>query len=457
MIGDRLVQHAKKSLWLVDVRTLTRPQRALVTALRLVYVIVRDLAEGQLTLRAMGLVYTTLLSLIPLLAVSFSVLKVFGVHNQIEPFLYNFLEPLGPKGDEIAKNIIVFVDNVKVGVLGSIGIVLLLYTGISLIRKIESAFNFVWKTKGRKSFARTFSDYLSVILIGPLLIFTAMGLTAFIMSIAVVQALVSIEVFGTAVYLLGRLLPYVLVGAAFTFIYLFVPNTKVRLSSALLGGIVAGVLWETVGWAFASFIVTSTRYEAIYSGFAILIMFMIWLYVSWLILLVGAQVAFYHQHRQFLTATKVSRQLSNRFREWLGLAAMFLIAENYYYDREYFTAAALAKRLSIDDATAQDMLDLLRDKGLIVETRDDPPAYLPERDIETIAIQQIHQAVRTADGAFSWAGPAPTRLQPVDRMLDRIDRSAARALKQETLKSLIRSRDEQPPRAGKRPAGRRKP
>ena len=291
----------------------------LIRVLRVFYVVIRDLLEGQLTLRAMSLVYTTLLAMVPLLAVTFSVLKGFGVHNQIEPLLLNFLRPMGERGVEVTSRIIGFVDSVKAGILGSIGFALLIYTVISLIQKIERACNDTWHVNRSRPLSQKFSDYLSVILIGPVLVFSALGITASVMSTAVVQKMVAIKVFGSLMELATKLVPYLLVIAAFTFVYIFVPNTRVRFRSALTGGLVAGVLWETSGWAFASFVVKSAKYTAIYSGFAILIMFMIWLYLSWLIVLVGASVAYYHQHPESVTSYRRELRLSNRMQEKLAL------------------------------------------------------------------------------------------------------------------------------------------
>ncbi|MFA9614334.1 MAG: YihY/virulence factor BrkB family protein, partial [Deltaproteobacteria bacterium] len=288
---NRVETVLRKNVWEVELSSLPWWKARLTRVLRVFYVVIRDLLEGQLTLRAMSLVYTTLLAMVPLLAVSFSVLKGFGVHNQIEPLLLNFLRPMGERGVEMSSRIIGFVDSVRAGVLGSVGFALLIYTVISLIQKIERACNDTWHVSRSRPLSQKFSDYLSVILIGPVLVFTALGITASVMSTAVVQKMVAIKVFGSLMELATTLVPYLLVIAAFTFVYIFIPNTRVRFRSALTGGLVAGVLWETSGWAFASFVVKSSNYTAIYSGFAILIMFMIWLYLSWLIVLVGASVA----------------------------------------------------------------------------------------------------------------------------------------------------------------------
>jgi len=237
-------------LWEKDLSTLPRWQAGGIHLLRIFQAVILDLKSGHLTLRAMSLVYTTLLSLVPLLAVSFSVLKGFGVRNQLETALNNMLAPLGAQSAEITQYIIGFVNNVKVGVLGALGLGLLLYTVISLVQKIESAFNFTWRISTSRNLAQRFSDYLSVILVGPVLVFTAMGITGTISNSDILTSLTSIAPLGFLISIASKLLPYILVIAAFTFIYILVPNTRVRFKSALVGGLIAGILWETTGWLF---------------------------------------------------------------------------------------------------------------------------------------------------------------------------------------------------------------
>ena len=154
---------------------------------RTVLVLVRDLAFGQLTLRAMSLVYPTLLSIVALLALSFSLLKVFGVYSQIEPLLLNLLEPLGDKGVEVASRIAEFIENMNVGVLGALGLTLLLYTAISLMQKIEESLNFIWHIPHPRRLGERFSRYLSVLMVGPILVFSALGVTATVMNIDTVR------------------------------------------------------------------------------------------------------------------------------------------------------------------------------------------------------------------------------------------------------------------------------
>lgn len=434
---ERLYTFFVHDLWAIELTARGGLRAALLDILRVSTVVVRDVLSGELTLRAAGLVYTTLLSLVPLLAVSFSVLKAFGVHNALEPFLLNLLVPLGPTAAELAGRIVEFVNNMKVGVLGFVGLGLLIYTVIALIQKIEEAFNAIWRVRSPRSILQRFSDYLSVILVGPVLVVSALGLTASLMSTTLMQKLTAIGPVGDLVAAAGKLVPYVLVCAAFAFLYIFVPNTKVRLGPAAIGAVTGGVLWETVGWGFTSFIVASTRYGAIYSGFAVLILFMIWLYVSWLILLVGAEVAFYRQHPQFLKGVEEGGIPDTRMIEQTALAVMFLIARHYYLDRPPWTVDSLAARLGIFPEQAEKTVDSLKRARLIAETSDDPPVFLPSRDIGTIALRDIYAAVRGKSRAKGRQAIAP--IGEVEGVVALVDEAIGRSLNGTTLGDLVRS------------------
>jgi membrane protein len=437
----KLFDFITRDLWEVDIDSLNRFKSFVVKTLRLSSIALREFTEGAFTLRAMSLVYTTLLSIVPVLAISFSVLKAFGVHNDVvEPFLLKFLAPMGAKGEEITSTIIGFVENMKVGVLGSIGLGMLIYTVISVIQKVEKSFNSIWRIKKPRSLSRRFSDYISVIIVGPILIFSAIGLTASFMSNTVVQKIISIEPFGSLFYYFAEKTPYLFVCAAFTFLYIFMPNTKVRFKSALVGGVLAGILWETAGWAFASFVVTSTKYAAVYSGFAILIMFMIWLYVSWLILLVGAQITFYHQYPHFLTAKKEIFRLSNRLRERLARLAvlvMYFIGYNYYHNEKYWTLDALVDRLELPVDPVDDVLTLLEQNSLIIETADDPPAYIPARDIETISLKELLNAVRVAEKEALLVEDRLVSIPEVDGVIGTLENAFDDTLGKRTLKDIV--------------------
>lgn len=433
------------AVWQADLMQLPRWHAAAVRGLRIGWAVLRDFAEGQISLRAMSLVYTTLLSLVPLLAISFSVLKGFGVHNQVEPFLLNFLAPLGEKGIEIGGRIIGFVENIKAGVLGSIGLGLLVYTVISLMQKIERAFNFIWHVSHQRPFAQRFSGYLSVIVIGPVLVFSSLGITASLTSTSVVVALTSIEPFGSLIRFAGTVLPYVLVVGAFTFIYLFMPNTRVRVSAALVGAAVAGLLWNTAGWAFTSFVASSTQYTAIYSAFAALIIFMIWLYMSWLILLIGADIAFYYQHPEYLMPQRGELRLSSRYRERLVLAAAAAIAADFYRGRGAPGTDDIAVRLHIPATAVESVLAPLAKSGLLTRSGDDPPGWLPARPPETVSVKTLLDLVRAeGESTATGIGQSPANAA-IDDAMARLDAAIGNAFEGWTLKQLAQSGTEPDP------------
>lgn len=410
---------------------------------RIAVMITRDLVQGDLTLRAMSLVYTTLLSLVPLLAFSFSILKAFGVHNRIEPLVYGFLEPLGPSGREIGDTLMKFVDNVKAGVLGSIGLALLVYTIISLVQKVEAGFNRIWHVKTPRTVTQRFSDYLSVILVGPLLVVSAFGITATIANHSVVQHLVSMAPFGKLVVLTAKLVPYLLVVTAFTFINIFVPNCRVRFRSALVGGILGGVSWEWAGWAFARLTATSTQYTAIYSGFAILIFFMLWIYLSWVILLVGTDIAFYHQNPQYIRRRRVSGPVLTRTREQLALLLMYLIGHNYLKNGKPRSLEELAHRTHAPVDTVADVIQQLEQANIVLHSDSPRSGYVLARDADAIRAVDIIAAIRSTTVK---SGYQPHELAPVPavtRVMNALEESIQRELGQQTLRQLIESSDEE--------------
>ncbi|HJX17885.1 MAG TPA: YihY/virulence factor BrkB family protein [Acidiferrobacterales bacterium] len=432
----QVTRRSNDFLWGRDLGAASALRRRLVHALRMVYAVGRDLAEGQLTLRAMSLVYTTLLSLVPLLALSFSVLKAFGVHNQVRPTLLALLAPMGEKGVEITNQVIGFVDNIKVGVLGALGLGLLIYTVVTLLQKIELSFNFVWRVKSARPLAQRFTQYLSVLMTGPLLTFSAMGVTAAFFGSSTVQALIAIEPLGTLVKLVATVLPFLFVITAFGFVYVLMPNTRVRVVSALVGASVAGVLWQMLGWGFAAFIAASTKYTAIYAGFAIVIFSMIWLYLNWLIVLIGASIACYHQYPALLATPRREFQLSNRVKEKIALLIVTFIGRNYYTNTPAWSLEALASRLGVPVMSIEIVLTALQHAGYITDTADDPPLYIPARSFETISVKQLLDTLRAAEEEPGQSAEILPHEAEVERLLARVEEAVDASLHGSSLREL---------------------
>lgn len=435
MLIDKLKDRLETVLW-EDPATAPVWRRVLLRPARVLYAVVRDLADGQINLRAMSLVYTTLLSLVPLLAITFSVLKGFGVQNQIEPFLLQAFAPLGDQAQDVVGRIVGFVNNMQVGVLGSVGLGLLLFTVISLMQKIERSLNDIWQVPQGRPFAERFSGYLSILMIGPVLVFSSLGLTASVSHSSVVQAIADIEPFGYLIKVVGRIVPYMMIIIAFTAIYKLMPNTRVRWIPALIGGIVAGVLWETVGWAFATYVVKSSNYPAIYSAFATLLLFMIWLYVSWTILLIGASVAFYRQHPEYIGARRAEFLLSVGTLERLALSCTTTIAKRFYANEPPPTLNDLARRFEVPEKIITGLLDVLQRCDYIVATSSDPSGYVPARPPETIQVAKILTTIRRDGRSDTYMAAALAAQPTVLRVAEAAEAAARQALGALTLKDL---------------------
>ncbi|MDN5937545.1 MAG: YihY/virulence factor BrkB family protein [Salinisphaera sp.] len=390
-------RHANSWLWGQRIEQLPRLQRWAVTAARLAYVLVRDLFDGQLTMRAMGLVYTSLLSLVPLLALSFSLLKAFGIDSVLRPVLLRFLAPLGSGANKIADTVMGFVANVDVGVLGALGLGLLLYGVISLIQKVEDGCNYIWQVRRPRNLSRRFSEYLSVLIVGPLIVLTAISLTASVTSNAAVQWIASIEPFGTTLLLAGKLLPWFLYAAGFTFLFMFMPNTRVRLAPAFAGGVFSGVLWQTASLGFATFAGHATNVNAIYSSFALLIFLLIWLYVTWLILLLGCRVAFLLQHPEQLNRLPYPPRAGGAREETLALLVLALVGHNYVQGQPPWSVDRLARYLNAVPAHVFAIIDCLVTARILAETDADNASILPRRDIDRLTVHEVLEVIRRDD------------------------------------------------------------
>ena len=406
--------------------------RSVSVVLRYVYALIRDMFQGQLMLRSMSLVYTTLLSIVPLIAFSFSVLKGFGVHNELEPLLFKLLEPLGDQGAQITQQVIDLVDNVKGGVLGGVSLAFFIYTVVLMVQKVEESFNYVWYVAKRRNFARRFTEYMVVMLIGPVVIVVALGLIASLRSNTIIQFFVTSELFGPVFLATSKLTPYLLVTGVFTFVYMYMPNTRVRFRSALVGGVAGGTFWATVSVIFATFVVAATRTQLIYSGFAVAITTLIWLYLNWLILLIGSQLAFYHQNPAFLRIGRREPRLSNAMRERLALNIMLLVGRAFRQGDATISVHELARVLRIPSITLTPIITGLENDGLLTSTEED---LLPGREMSRILLNDVLAVVRERGETGSYRDPKWA--DEVAGLGEQVDAAVSSTIGEQTLAELL--------------------
>ena len=276
-------------------------------------------------------------------------------------------------------------------------------------------------------------------MVGPVLVFVAMGITGAALDTSIAQAIISVEPFGTLLSFATKLVPYLLIIAAFTFTYLFMPNTRVRFVPALMGGIAAGVLWQTVGWVFATVMSASisTSYTAIYSSFAFLFVFMIWLWWSWLILLVGSSVAFYKQHPEYLHINAHDLALTNRQKEEVALQIMSIIGQRFYANTSPVSVTSLVNVLHLPQQSIEQQLELLVERGLLVKIDQDDQTYTPARPLEELSLKAVVDTVREPGPSSHIKSALNTNFTTVQTILNHVDESLDQVLGSKTVKDMV--------------------
>ncbi|MGV6859941.1 MAG: YihY/virulence factor BrkB family protein [bacterium] len=417
-----------KVLWKQPLSAVSQPLRSLFWAGRAVESLIRDVTKGQMSLRAMSMVYSTLLSIVPLLALSFAVLKGFGVHNQLEPIMLELLAPLGDKAEEITHLVLGFVSNMKVGVLGAVGLGVLVYTVLSLIHKIVSAIEFTWDNRGGRSSARRLLDYLAILMAGPLVLFALVSAVSGAVDSELVQSLLKVSVIGTIYGEVLKWVPLLLVVLALSFVYWFVPAAGVRWYAALAGGLFAGLAWKLSGWVFAAFVVGSGKYAAIYSAFASILLFMIWVYVSWLILLLGSRFAYYLQFPQAMHPNPALPVAPPADTILTGLNVIRAIGEAFQRHALPPKATAFEKEFEQPKVIIDYVLERLMDRELI--RADAEAGYFPARPMRDIHMSDVVQALwKAKDGVLSGGREI--------QLMNDIDQSVRKRLEGQTLENFI--------------------
>ena len=388
-----------EKLWEGDNVRHSHWRRLPIGVLRLTIAVLRDMREGRFDERAASLSYTTLLSFAPLLAVMFSVLKGLGVHDVIEPFLRSFLRPLGPSADDVTQRLVSFVENIQISVLGAVGVALLLWGVVAMMQKIEQAFNDIWRVSETRNMLQRLRDYLSVLMIGPVLLFLSMGMTAALRHANLVAGWLHIDLEGENFGIVFGAIPYLLFMLAFTALYMFMPNTRVRTGPALVAGLLTGIIWKILGKLFGIFVVGSASYAAIYSAFAAMVLFMIWVYAGWMTVLAGAAICYFLQHTSNQSMSRMFRNLSLRVKEKLALQVCVEIGQAFYKHDKPLTVAQLAARLRLPAIAVEDVTDDMVAMDILAETGRDGLCLMPSCPFDTTSVEDMLKKLRAADEA----------------------------------------------------------
>ena len=386
-LATRIHRFLTVDLWR-EVPTPSRVRAALLHIGRVSMLAGRDFVADKCAMRATALSYVTLLSIVPLLAFAFSVMKGLGVQAQLE----GVLGKVAAGQKEVLEQIIGYVEDTNVKALGTIGLVFLIWTVVKTLGTIERSFNEIWGVTQSRSYFRKFTDYVSVLVTAPLLMVAAMSLSGFLQG----DLLARFPWLGLPARLAIRLMPFVGTWIAFAAVYMFMPNTSVRLRSALVGGVIAGTIWQLAFWLYTTFQVGMAKYNAIYGTFAALPIFMVWLYMSWTIVLFGAEVAWATQNVGTWWEQRRAESASFATKEEVALRAMTALAVSFYGDGEALSGSAIAHRFKAPTRLVRDVLRTLCDAGLCSQIAgEDGPAYQPARALEHLTPADVLAALRT--------------------------------------------------------------
>ena len=385
--------------------------------LRYPYALLRDLSRGQINLHAMGLVYATLLSLIPLLAFAFVVLKNFGGHLELQPIILEFFKPVGDKASEFTQKVMEVADGISTGLLGPLAFALLLWTLLGTIKKVEDSFNFLWRVEEPRSFARRVTEYVTLLIVGPIVVVSFLALSHNALETATAGIGRYMPFFERLVAIGEKVSPYFMVATIFTAVFMLVPNTRVKWKPAIIGGVAAGILWAAVGQLFTALVVYSTRLTVVYALFASLVAALLWTYFGWLILLVGAQLSFYVQNPNYLRMGLTELRMSAVQREQLTLKIMFLIGRSYHDGKSRWTVDSLGRHLGMPGIAISRLVHALEDARLVTLTDDEH--LLPARDLGKISIQEIIDIARNEkSGQVGWRSVTIPAVDAISKTMD---------------------------------------
>ena len=406
-----------------------------VRVLRYPYAVIRDLLGGEINLRAMGLVYTTLLSLIPLLAISFAILAAFGLSRDLQPIVYEFFRPMGnPGAAEITSRVMHFVGRVSNRIVGTVGLAVLLWTLIGTIKKVEDSFNFVWRVEHARGLARRITEYVSLLIIGPILMVGFLALSHSALGTASIHDLMNVAPLQRMRGVGINLAPYVMVTVFFVVLYMFIPNTRVHLRPALIGALTAGVVWAAVGKVFTNMVVLSTRLTIVYAGFAFIVAALLWTYFGWLILLAGAQLSFYIQNPSYLRLGLRELRLSNVEIEHLALKLMYCVGRARLLGSANWSVPRLAAEFGLPGIAVTRVACALEAGGLLTVSADDTCTLT--REPGAIGVQEILMLARNQRSGDFIA--RDTRVPAVDALSARLDGAWRAACADETLEALVK-------------------
>jgi membrane protein len=433
---SRIIQFLKKDIWNIRQKDLPPLKSLIFGTLKVLILSIRGVGKDRITLQASSLTFFSLLSIVPVLAMAFGIAKGFGFEKGLEKMLMNTMEGQ----EQVALRVMEFARGLLAGVKGGLvagtGLLLLFFTVIKILSHIEKAVNDIWGIKKGRSIGRQITDYLSVLLIGTVLFIMSSSITVLITGgITLAMERFSFLQFLTpGVSVLLRLLPVMALWVLFSFVYVFMPNTKVSLKSGVLAGIIAGTMYYIFQWGYINLQIGIAKQNAVYGSFAALPLFFTWLQISWMIVLFGAEVSFAHQNVEMFEFEEECLGVSHSFKRLLSLRVAQLVIRRFTEGERAWDNEQISRELEIPIRLVNQILYELVTSGVLSEVmveQDKTIAYEPARDTDTLTIKYVIDALesRGSDNIpVAQSRELESLIESLEKFGDLLDRSESNRL-----------------------------
>ena len=397
---SQLIHFMQTGIWEIRLKDLPPFKAFSIKYLRIILLASRGFLRDHCDKTASVLTYYSLLNVVPVVAVAFAISKGFGLEKLVEKQIMQMADKANWQAD-ITSQILMFsnrlLDQAKGGLIAGVGVVLLLWTVISILGKIEESLNGIWEVKKSRTIVRKFSDYIAMMVFSPVFFIISSSATVLVASQVkvIVNKIALLGVFSSAIFFLLNLLPYVSIWALLTMLYLVMPNTRIPIKSAILGGISAGTITQIVQWLYIKFQIGATSYGAIYGSFAALPLFLAMLQMSWMIVLFGAEISYANEHYETFGFQPDYSRASFSSKRLLTLKIFHLVTKKFSQGEKALNAIQIAELLEIPVRFVRQLLEELIDVGLVVETTSGTKhqvTFQPGRTIENLTVKEVLDA-----------------------------------------------------------------
>ncbi|HXU28281.1 MAG TPA: YihY/virulence factor BrkB family protein, partial [Bacteroidia bacterium] len=365
----------------------------LIKQLRIVTLAIKGFNEKKCLVKASALTYYMLFSIVPFLALLFAISKGFNLQQKLETYLLHDLSSHADILTQAFQYADKMLQTTQGGLIAGVGIVLLIYTVLSLLSSIENSFNEIWEIKKGRTFIRRITDYIAITLFAPILIFASSGVSIFLSTeFTNIQSLAWLSHFGFLFKVVLKITSILLLSGMFIFIYIVLPNTRVKFKSAMWAGIIAAIAFDFLQWAYIKFQIGAVKYDAVYGSFAALPLFLIWVQYSWFIVLFGAELAFANQNVDHYELESDILNISTRYRRVISLLLANLVVKNFIAGNPPMTSTQIAGKLDMPVRLARLIIFDFTETKILIEVKTDKEkevAYLPGVSESNLTVKYI--------------------------------------------------------------------